>query len=184
MQPVPQAHDSAAVLLGAEPHVISRPFTRLEVLGRDSLGLRVRCVVCEEVTEGYVDEEALVYQAFPPEVAAWGSLSEFALSIREAAASRDLEALMAVMAPDFSFSFVGVQAPGSALDVWASEDYRTLDLVPELLDRGLTTTSGRIWSAPPEFTTMLHYRGLRLGFRQRPDGRWEWLYLIQGIRPE
>lgn len=184
VQPFPQATDSAAVDASVESGVVPRPFTRLEVLGRDSLGLLVRCLVCQQVADGYVDQEWVIYHAFPPEVAAWGTLSEFSLSIREAAVSRDLEGLMAVMAPDFSFSFVGVQSPGSALDVWASEDFRTLERIPELLDEGLSTTTGRIWSAPPAFTADLHYRGLRLGFRQRPDGRWEWLYLIAGIRPE
>ena len=29
----------------------------------------------------------------------------------------------------------------------------------------------------------LAYRGLRAGFRRTVEGRWEWVYLVQGERP-
>src|SRR5688572_33104716 len=57
-------------------------FTRLEVLGWDSLGLRVRCGGCLGTTEGYLGPEEVVYQAAPPAVAAWGGLAEFAFAVR------------------------------------------------------------------------------------------------------
>lgn len=164
--------------------VALRPFTRLEVLTADSLGLQVRCSLCPGAPEGVVRETDVVVRALPPEVAAWGSLAEFALSIREAAAERDVEALLPAMVDDFSYSFVGVQSPEVAVEVWRSEDFATLDEIPALLDLGLSSVDGRIWAAPPAFTEGLGYRGLRVGFRQRSDGRWEWLYAIRGIVPD
>ena len=162
-------------------------FTPLVVVGRDSATVRVRCDVCRPDAappEGVLPLDAVVMEPLPPEVAAWGSLAEFVLAVRSAAAARDLEALRPVMAEDFSFSFVGIQSPAAAFDVWRSEDFATLDLLPALLDRGLVTGDERIWSAPPAFLAHNAYRGVRTGFRKRPDGRWEWLYLIQGVIPE
>jgi hypothetical protein len=155
--------------------------TRLDVVGRDSVGLLVRCVVCREPVEGYVDEELVVFTHLPPEISAWSELTEFALSIRDAAERRDIDALRPVMAFDFSFSFLGSQTPEDAFAVWRSEQFATLDRLPGILDRGLASPDGRIWSAPPAFVRELGYRGLRAGFRQRVDGRWEWLYLIEGV---
>jgi hypothetical protein len=160
---------------------IPRLFTRFETLGRDSRGVLVRCDVCLQPLSGYIDEDLLTFVHLAPEVSAWGSLAEFALSVRDAAEKRDLAALRPVMAPDFSYSFVGEQIPEMALEVWRSEEFAMLDLVPRLLDRGLDTRDGRVWSAPPEFVHQLGYQGPRLGFRQRAEGRWEWLYLIKGI---
>jgi hypothetical protein len=85
------------------------------------------------------------------------------------------------MSPEFSFSFIGVQTQDAALTAWRSDGFRALDEVPDLLDRGVTTLDGRIWSAPPEFLEDLSYGGPRLGFQQRADGRWEWLYLIRDL---
>lgn len=156
-------------------------FTRLRTVARDSAGVLVRCELCDPPFEAVVDESGIVYDRLPPEVAAWGSLAEFALSVREAAAHHDLAALRPVMAPDFSFSFVGPQTPEAAFEVWGWERFATLGRVPALLDGGLTSRDGSIWSAPLAFVREPGHQGLRLGFRQRPDGRWEWLYLIEGI---
>jgi hypothetical protein len=156
-------------------------FTRLEVVGRDSVGLRVRCTLCPEVIEGYVREDQVVFEPVPPAVAAWQELSAFALAVREAARTRDLNALRRVMAADFSFSFIGPQDPEVALAAWTTEQFRTLDQVPGLLDRGLVTPDDWIWSAPPAFLSDPWYHGVRLGFRRQSDGRWEWIYLIRGI---
>jgi hypothetical protein len=162
-----------------EPLPAPRPFTRVEVIGVDSLGLRVRCEGCGGV-EAYADPERLLFEAPPPGVAAWGTLEEFALAIRDAAARRDLESLRPVMSPEFSHGFIGVQTPESAFATWIAEDFATLDAVPALLDGGLASRDGRIWSAPPAFVEELGFRGLRIGFRQS-GGRWEWIYLIRGV---
>lgn len=162
-----------------------RPFVRLEVVEDDSIGLRLRCAVCEaegEPIEGYLQESEVVHTPLPPEVAAWGPLAEFALAIRDAAARRDLPMLAPAMAPDFVFSFIGPQNPRTAFDVWNSEAFTSLDRVPHLLDLGLSTRDTLIWSAPPAFLDDPSYGDLRLGFRRDPYGRWEWLYLIEGIR--
>jgi hypothetical protein len=156
-------------------------FTPLHVLGRDSAGVRVRCDVCGEGWVGVVSEADLVFDELPPEVAAWGSLAQFALSVRAAAERHDLDALRSVMAPDFSFSFIGTQSPGAAFAVWRAEQFATLDRVPGLLDQGIATRDDRFWVAPPAFVEVPTFRGLRTGFRQRLDGRWEWLYLIGGL---
>ena len=160
---------------------IERIFQRLDVVERDSIGLRVRCGGCPASPEGYVEEEDILYEAVPPGVAMWGELPDFALAIREAAARRDLEALRPVMAPEFTFAFVGQQNPAAALDVWRAEGFTSLDRLIELLDGGLATRDGDIWVAPAEFVEVPGYRGIRTGMRQAADGRWEWLYLIAGI---
>jgi hypothetical protein len=156
-------------------------FTRLEVVGVDSVGLVVRCATCFGAPEGYVEKEAILHEELPPEVAAWGSLDEFALAVRGAAQRGELDRLRPIMAPDFSHSFVGIQTPEGAFSSWESEQFSSLAAVPDLLDRGLATRDGRIWSAPPDFVERWEFRGLRLGFRQRVDGRWEWLYLIRSV---
>jgi len=156
-------------------------FTRLEVLDLDSIGLRVSCALCDGEPAGYIDPRRVIANVLPPEVAAWGSLEEFALSVREAASRRDMEALRPVMAADFTHSFIGIQTADGAFAVWQAEQFANLDEVPGLLDRGLSTRDGRIWAGPPEFVERVGFRGLRLGFRQRADRRWEWLYLVRGI---
>jgi len=168
-------------LAGDRSGSVSNLFTRLEVIGRYPAGLLVRCSVCEVVLEGVVDEATVLTTALPPGIAAWGTLSEFLLSIRQAAERRDLGALRSVMARDFTFAFLGVQTPETALVVWRAEEFRDLDLLPDLLDRGVASIDGRIWSAPTAFVTDPSFRGLRFGVQRRPDGRWEWLYLIRGI---
>jgi hypothetical protein len=158
-------------------------FSRLEVFGRDSLGLRVACAVCPGRARGIVSEADVVFEVLPPEIAAWGTLAEFALAVRDAAERLDLAALRPILASDFSFSFVGPQTPETAFDVWRFEQFATLRRVPELLDQGLTTRDGRIWAAPPRFYAERAYGDLRLGFRRDPSGRWEWLFLIEPIIP-
>src|SRR5690606_36561942 len=107
------------------------------VVGRDPTGLLVQCRHCEGMPIGYVADEDVVYDPLPPEVAAWGSLADFALAIREAAANRDLDALRTVMAFDFSSSLVGPQHPDAAFAVWRNEQFASLDRVPSLLAQGL-----------------------------------------------
>jgi hypothetical protein len=85
------------------------------------------------------------------------------------------------MPSDFTFSFVGIQSPEAAFEAWRFEDFATLESIPALLDQGLSTSDEVFWSAPPAFLGAVPYRGLRLGFRERTDSRWEWLYLVRGI---
>lgn len=166
-----------------EGTVVLRPFTRLEVLGVEAGGLRVRCAMCVVPVDGLVSESDVVYRAYAPEVAAWGTLAEFVLSLRMAAEEERLDQLLPVMVPDFTQSLIGPQTPAMALEVWQSENLASLSRLPALLDQGLSTRDTVIWSAPPAFTESTTYRGLRTGFRRRPDGRWEWLYLISGLLP-
>lgn len=160
---------------------LERAFLRLEVLGRDSIGLRVRCPACPGAIEGSVAESEVVYNPLPPGVAAWAEIGDFALAIRAAAARRDFPALRPIMAPDFTFAFIGEQNPDAAFEVWRSEGFRTLDRMIELLDQGVVSRDGRIWSAPPAFVEEFGYQGVRAGFRRDEAGRWEWLYLVRGI---
>lgn len=170
---VPLRGDSATTLL-------PRPFTALAVLEADSSGVLVRCEACARAPLGRVLHDDVVHTPVPPAVAAYGTLAEFALAVRDAAARGDTAALAAVMAPDFTFSFVGPQGVEQALAGWASDDLRTLREVPALLDRGLAPAPGGVWAAPPEFSENLGYHGLRIGFRRTRQGSWEWLFLLRG----
>jgi hypothetical protein len=153
----------------------------LDAIGRDSVGLIVRCGICAGEPVGYVGFDDIVYEVLPPDVAAWSTLADFALSIRDAAAARDLDALRAVMAFDFTSSLVGVQNPDAAFAMWRGEEFESLDRVPSIMSQGLASMDELIWSAPLAFVYDVNYRGLRLGFKRRADGRWEWVYLIRGI---
>jgi hypothetical protein len=162
---------------------VPHPFTRLDVLQRDTAGLRVGCGLCDPPLTGYVAEQELIGNSvrYPLEVASWSTLPEFLLSLRYAAETRDLGALRQVMADDFSYDFFAVQTPEAAFEVWRAEQFRTLDELPFILDRGVTSPDERVWASPPQFLSDLTYHGPRAGFRRRPDGRWEWLFLIRGI---
>jgi hypothetical protein len=178
------ARDGIAFLQeGREGTVVLRQFTRLEVIRREGGGWRVRCAVCVEPVEGIVSDKDIVHMAYPPEIAAWGSLAEFALAVRNAAEEERLDLLAPVMVGDFTQSLVGPQTPPMAFEVWRSENFATLSQLPGLLDQGLSTRDTMLWTAPPAFTESLYYRGPRAGFRRRPDGRWEWLFLIAGLLP-
>lgn len=169
---VPLRRDAGSV-------AIPRPFTRLEVLLPDTVALRVRCELCPEPVEGWIGREDVVWEAPEPSAAADGSLAEFALAVRTAAADRDVQALRPVMSRRFIHSFGGGEGVLEALLEWDRERYRSLDLLPGLMDGGLATRDGRIWVAPAEFVTDPGYMGLRAGF-QRVGGQWEWLFLVGG----
>lgn len=159
---------------------IPRPFTRLRVLGGDSVSLRVRCEVCPDTAPGRVARDRVVYGVPRPEEAARGSLGAFALAVRAAATAGDVAALRPVLFREFTFSWVGEQSPDAAVAAWRAEELRTVREVPALLDRGLATRDSVIWVAPPEHAENPHYNGLRLGFRRSSAGLWEWLFLIRG----
>lgn len=162
-------------------------FTRLDVLGADTLGLRVRCARCAQPLEGWVRPEQVVWRAVAPVDAASHSLAEFALAVRDAAVRRDLPALRAVMDPLFTYSFGGPPGPDAALAFWQQQAQRPLDQLVALLDRGLLSrwddepTAGRdpLWVAPPDYLRQPEYLGWRAGFRQS-GGRWSWVFLVAG----
>ena len=155
------------------------PFTRLDVLGTDSLGVRVRCAGCAEPVEAYVDTLQVIHQVRAPAEAAGGTLAEFALAVRAATQRRDVEALLPVMAVGFTYSLTRPMSRVDAIAEWRREDLALLGRVPALLDRGLATRDGRTWTAPPDFVTDRAYRGPRTGF-QRVDGRWQWMFFVPG----
>ncbi len=159
--------------------VVPYLFSRLEVLGNDSLGLRVRCSFCPVPVEGWVSPEQVVYEPTTPDLAAHRGLAEFLLAVRDAAARRDLEALQPVMVRNFIAAFDGAEGPEDAITRWRWEGFRSLDQLPALLDRGVSTRDRRIWAAPPQYLNELNYRELRAGFWRAGD-RWEWLFLVSG----
>lgn len=161
---------------------VPRPFTALDVLAADAAGITVRCGSCPGEPTGRVRERDVVHTPAPPREAAWGTLAEFALALRHAAVTGDTAALAPVMAPEFTFSFVGIQGVPQALAAWGSEGLAGLALVPGLLDRGLAPGPGGVWAAPPEHFETLGYDGVRLGVRRSTNGSWEWLFLISGER--
>ncbi|HET7275998.1 MAG TPA: hypothetical protein VFI91_12590 [Longimicrobiaceae bacterium] len=158
--------------------IVPRTFTRLEVVGRDTVGLLVRCEVCTPPATGYVALADIVYDPTTPALAAEEGIAEFALAIREAALRRDLAALRPVIAEDFTYSLTGGEGPESALISWEMERYRSIDYLPRLLDQGLATRDSTLWVAPPEFLQDLTYTGRRAGFKRSPEGRWEWVFLV------
>lgn len=166
-----------------ESVAVPRVFVPLEVVEADSASLLVRCGACPGGPVGRVEPAEVVFAPLAPEEAAREGLADFALAVREAARTRDLAALRPVMAPDFTFSFLGVQGAEQALEAWRGEGFAALDEVPELLDRGLATRDSLLWVAPPEHFERLDYRGLRLGFRRAPGGRWEWVFLVRSEVP-
>jgi hypothetical protein len=172
--------DEHAVLHLADGRTFTpHPVTRLDVIGADSLGVRVRCTGCAAPVEAWVDTLHLVHTARTPAEAAAGTLADFALAVRAAAERRDLDALLPVMTPGFSYSLTRPASRVDAAAEWRREDLARLGRVPALLDRGLATRDGRTWTAPAEFVTDRSYRGPRTGF-QRVEGRWQWMFFVPG----
>jgi hypothetical protein len=156
-------------------------FMQLEVLRADTTELRVRCVHCPGAPEGWIGRESVVHAPRPPREAAALDLAEFVLAVRAAASARDVEALRPVMARDFVHTLgpidMGLLETFAA---WEREQYRTLDRVPFVLDRGVATVVGTpVWAAPPEYAADSRYADLRTGFRRGPQG-WEWIFLVRG----
>jgi hypothetical protein len=173
----------AIVVDSVSARAVRRPFTRLEVLSADPDGLTVRCATCGEGgVEGRIAWEDVIFEPDTPISAAHGTISEFALAVRAAAERQDVEALRLVMARDFTYALIGQQGREVALVAWEAERWATLENVPRLLDRGLSTRDSMLWAAPGEHLETLGYRGYRLGFRGTPDGRWEWTFLMRDDR--
>lgn len=158
---------------------LPRPLTRLEVIRGDSASLLVRCGLCQDTVPGWIGRGEVLHETARPHDAATRSLAEFALAVRTAAAGHDLTELRPVMAMDFSFSAIGSYGRDLALRSWEWERHRTLDEAVRLIDGGLVPYRDW-WVAPADFATRHDYRGLRLGFRQDAQGRWEWVFLMRG----
>jgi hypothetical protein len=123
----------------------------------------------------------VVAQAEPIEEAAAGSIAEFALAVRHAAAWGKVDSLAPVMVNDFSFGLAAQRDRAAALTAWDWENHRTLDQLPRLLDEGLVEIAPDFWVAPPAYAAAPGYQGLRAGFKRNPEtGRWEWLFLVAG----
>lgn len=184
--PLPQvvwtARPEVTVRRGTTAVALERPFTRLDVAGRDSTGmLVVTCAYCEPLVSGLVAESDVVVEPRTPQEAAAGSIAEFALAVRDAAAWRRIEDLTPVMASDFTFGFSAQRDRAITLTAWEWERFRNLDQVPRLLDEGMVEIETDFWVAPVEYAGTPGYQGLRLGFRRSAEtGRWEWLFLVRG----
>ncbi len=173
--------DPGALLRGDEDATpLPFLFLRLEVLEATDAELRVRCVHCLGAPSGWIARERVVHHARPPSEAAPLYLADFLLAVRDAAIRRDVEALRGVMSREFSHQ-LGPVEPGilETLAAWEREDFRALDRLPFLLDRGVAAVEGTpVWAAPPEHAASLRYADLRAGFRRGPEG-WEWLFLVR-----
>lgn len=158
---------------------IALTFSRLEISGRAEDGLYAYCEQCPGGPRGVVLEDDVVAAPTTPVDAATGSAAEFALALRHAAAWGKVDSLAPVMVSDFTFGFSAQRDRAAALTAWGWENYRTLDQLPAVLDRGLTEIAGGLWVAPPEYAAAPNHTGVRTGFRRNSDtGRWEWLFLV------
>jgi len=156
-------------------------FMRLEVLAVDSVALRVRCVHCPGTPEGWIPRRGVVHHPQPLEDAARLDLADFVLAVRAAASQQDVQALRRVMSREFVHA-LGPLEMGllETFAAWEQEQYRTLDRMPFVLDRGVATVPGTpIWAAPPEYAADVGFNDLRAGFRRGPNG-WEWIFLVRG----
>jgi hypothetical protein len=168
--------------LRGESGGVSLPYLgmRLEVLQVDTMQLLVRCVHCPGTPQGWIAREAVVHHPRPPAEARSGDLAEFVLAVRDAAARQDVQALRPVMSRDFVHS-LGPLDMGllETFAAWEREQYRTLDRMPSILDRGVASVPGTtVWAAPPEWASMPGYADVRAGFRRGENG-WEWIFLVR-----
>jgi hypothetical protein len=153
---------------------------RLEVLRVDSAELLVRCVHCPGTPEGWIAREGVIHYPGRPADARRGDLAEFVLAVRDAASRHDMEALRPVMSRDFVHS-LGPLDMGllETFAAWEREQYRTLDRMPFILDRGVASVPGTpVWAAPPEWASTAGYGDVRVGFRRGENG-WEWIFLVR-----
>lgn len=176
----------AGVRLRGDSSQTTLPYAamRLEVIRGDSASLYVRCARCAQPVMGWVPRESVVHvPRSPAEAAAGEDLAEFVLAVRAAAQRRDVQALRAVMSPRFVHDPDGRDGVVEAFSDWEREQFRRLDRLPFLLDRGVASVPGtQLWAGPPEFATAPGYQDLRAGFRRNAQGRWEWSFFVQGAR--
>jgi hypothetical protein len=155
-------------------------FMRLEVLRADTTDLLVRCVHCPGEPQGWVTRQNVVHWVRPPQETRKLDLADFVLTVRDAAARQDVETLRRAMSREFVHS-LGPLEMGllETFASWEREQYRTLDRLPFILDRGVATVPGTpVWAAPPEYAGSIGYRDLRAGFKRGTDG-WEWIFLVR-----
>ena len=155
-------------------------FMRLEVLRADTTDLLVRCVHCPGAPEGWVTRQSVVHWVRSPRETRRLDLAEFVLSVRDAAARQDVETLRQAMSREFVHT-LGPLEMGllETFAAWEREQYRTLDRLPFILDRGVATVPGTpVWAAPPEYAASIGYHDVRAGFRRGSDG-WEWIFLVR-----
>jgi hypothetical protein len=172
----------AATQLRTESGGVTLPyvFMRLEVLRADTTDLLVRCVHCPGAPQGWIARAGVVHIVRAPQEARRLELADFVLAVRDAAARQDVETLRRTMSREFVHS-LGPLEMGllETFAAWEREQYRTLDRLPFILDRGVATVPGTpVWAAPPEYAAAIGYRDLRAGFRRGPDG-WEWIFLVR-----
>lgn len=155
-------------------------FMRLEVLRADTTDLLVRCVHCPGVPQGWIERAGVVHWVRPPLETRRLELADFVLAVRDAASRRDVETLRRAMSREFAHT-LGPLEMGllETFAAWEREQYRSLDRLPFILDRGVATVPGTpVWAAPPEYAASIQYHDLRAGFRRGPDG-WEWIFLVR-----
>ena len=153
-------------------------FMHLLVVRVDSAELVVRCAVCAGGPVGRVRRDRVTHQVRTPLQARDLELADFALAVREAARRKDFPALRAVMARDFTWSLTYPDGALEAVSAWQSYRASDLERLPGLLDRGIVSTTGGVWAAPPEFATVRGYNDLRAGFRRGANG-WEFSFLVR-----
>jgi hypothetical protein len=172
----------AGTLLRRETDGVRLPFIfmRLEVLRADTSDLLVRCVHCPGAPQGWISRESVVHYVRPRSDVRKMELAEFVLAVREAASQRDVEALRRAMSREFVHT-LGPLEMGllETFAAWEREGYRTVDRLPFILDRGVSTVPGTpVWAAPPEYAAQLGYQDVRAGFKRGAEG-WEWIFLVR-----
>src|SRR4051812_28577343 len=97
--------------------------------------------------------------------------------LRKAAAAHDVNALAAMMTPDFGYRLNPEGSGGDVFNYWNEQN-----LWPEL-DGILSekfVKKGDFMVAPPQFADeSLHYDGYRAGIR-RVNGSWKFVYFVNG----
>lgn len=153
--------------------------TKLIVVGGDSASLRARCAICDDTVYRWVSREEVIYEVPPVDSTTTGSIAEFAFAVRQAAVTRNMEAIWPLLAPDFTFGALSTSGKDRAVMAWMSDNFSTLDVVPGMLDAGLTEM-GTWWVAPAAYARAFDYRGPRIGFTRTREGRWEWAFFVEG----
>jgi hypothetical protein len=97
--------------------------------------------------------------------------------LRKAVASRDMNAIAAMMSSDFGYSLNPEKSGPGVFQYWDENN-----LWPEL--EGILSErfakKGEFWVAPPQFADeSLNYDGFRVGIR-RVNGSWKFVYFVNG----
>lgn len=126
------------------------------------------------------DPSAPVTPASPPAAAGPEALAGM---VADAARARDYATLAAHMADAFSYSFGHAPSREGGLQAFRAEPER-LDLLVETLGQDCVREilAGEHWYICPSAAAdeQQDYYGWRAGFRQRSDGRWEFVWFVAG----